>query len=713
GGYYNPFGGGGYDTIGNPFGGGYDPFGGGRSDPYNPFGPATGGDPFGVGMYGPYDPNAGALYGDNGAYDPYRTYDPFTNVTDNDDDQTNTNANTATTVFERILFGTAGNDELVGPSGANVNFYFAPNLRGGTDVIQTSGVSSQISFDQLANVKIKLTMSSTIPRDGVMSIWNGDVLADEGVVAADSSITFHNIAQYMFSTATTAMASDFVSGTSADSSQGSTSAPPADGDIIRFKESLALGGVGYMLAGTDAADGFTTSAAYDNTPQPEGILIFGRGGGDTFAIDTKGDHMIIGGATAAADNVNGGNGYPTTYINHFDYSGQTVHPIYAYLYSVGSGAMGGDASITNDPNHTLGTSDRLMDQLWDVGALTATDFADTIRINGGTYYAIDGGAGNDTILLAGTDAKVGSINGGAGTNDIVAQHIYTNGTYGSADMPQLTAVEILKLEGMTSGSTTITGINTSDHLVSAISVSLQDNSTMTFSGSGDMTGVSYIAFKEMYAANDTGPKIAYTAGTTIMTGMGGSDTLTGTAVNDILFGGYGNDTLYGGAGSDVLIGGWDSDTMTGGVGHDVFYYSATGGNIDHITDFAVGGAGDKFDMSAIVRGGTVSGTPVYAATNPTNVGAFGNTNALQLGSGGTPPSYDSIWSAKAVLDGSTIDSGSFYFAYLNSIDNNVHVGVVNTVDGTFGANDTAVDMVSLDNVHDFSTALAVTNFVVT
>ncbi|TCB52811.1 type I secretion C-terminal target domain-containing protein [Acinetobacter sp. ANC 4779] len=67
--------------------------------------------------------------------------------------------------------------------------------------------------------------------------------------------------------------------------------------------------------------------------------------------------------------------------------------------------------------------------------------------------------------------------------------------------------------------------------------------------------------------------------------------------------------LNGGAGYDLLIGGSGNDTLTGGLGNDTALYElldnldATGGNgTDTWTDFAVGSAADKIDVSALLDG---------------------------------------------------------------------------------------------------------------
>ncbi|MDM1737476.1 type I secretion C-terminal target domain-containing protein [Acinetobacter towneri] len=93
-------------------------------------------------------------------------------------------------------------------------------------------------------------------------------------------------------------------------------------------------------------------------------------------------------------------------------------------------------------------------------------------------------------------------------------------------------------------------------------------------------------------------------------GHDGNDVLTGGSGNDLLRGGTGDDTLIGGAGNDLLIGGAGNDQITGGTGSDTLYFEAldnttstggTGGNgKDTWTDFEVGVAGDKINISELL-----------------------------------------------------------------------------------------------------------------
>jgi Ca2+-binding RTX toxin-like protein len=84
-------------------------------------------------------------------------------------------------------------------------------------------------------------------------------------------------------------------------------------------------------------------------------------------------------------------------------------------------------------------------------------------------------------------------------------------------------------------------------------------------------------------------------------GGAGDDTLNGGAGRNTLYGGAGDDTLTGGAGRDWLLSGAGADTLNGGRGIDYFHVrdvAATLDRADRITDFGVGGEGDRVDVGS-------------------------------------------------------------------------------------------------------------------
>jgi Ca2+-binding RTX toxin-like protein len=105
---------------------------------------------------------------------------------------------------------------------------------------------------------------------------------------------------------------------------------------------------------------------------------------------------------------------------------------------------------------------------------------------------------------------------------------------------------------------------------------------------------------------------------TVLSG-GGNDTITGGALKDYLDGGAGADTIDGGGGNDNILGRAGADTLIGGAGLDYFHYqdvneSNAANGIDKITDFTVGAAGEKIDLSGIDANTGVGATGNQAFT---------------------------------------------------------------------------------------------------
>ncbi|MGL5083495.1 MAG: beta strand repeat-containing protein [Microcoleaceae cyanobacterium] len=157
---------------------------------------------------------------------------------------------------------------------------------------------------------------------------------------------------------------------------------------------------------------------------------------------------------------------------------------------------------------------------------------------GGTLVnVLDGGLGNDTLILNTTNDKlVGVLDG---NDSIVAGGLAPAGVFELLD---------------TLGNNTLVGSN-------------GDDSLRTGDGSDFLQGGTVVA------ASGTIPGILESIGA-------GDDTLVSGAGNDYLFGGTGTDFLIAEAGDDTLQGGYNSsaggDVLTGGEGSDRFFYQFAG-----------------------------------------------------------------------------------------------------------------------------------------
>lgn len=156
------------------------------------------------------------------------------------------------------------------------------------------------------------------------------------------------------------------------------------------------------------------------------------------------------------------------------------------------------------------------------------------RLNGGVGTdVVDGGVGNDRLTVAGTEARLDRLLGGADTDTLQVIGT-TNLALANFDA---TAASIEIWRGNGKALIGDAGANSFD-----------------FSALDAVSSISFID------------------------GRGGNDTLVGSDFADVLRGGTGADTLTGGEGND---------TLTGGANFDTFFFSAAFGH-DTITDFSEG-----------------------------------------------------------------------------------------------------------------------------
>ncbi|HEY9079340.1 FecR domain-containing protein [Magnetovibrio sp.] len=642
---------GGYSPYGpSPYGndfyfGGGDQFFGPGSDPY-----FNGGDPF----FGPGDNlyfGEGEYFGDYGLYGPGDgIYDPFafdpkydvgeyTNIYD-------PLYENVTYAFDEHFAGTTGSDALVGTT-KNTNFYFTHSALGGTDTVNDPGGSNQISFDQMQSMMIKLTIDSTSSNVGTFDIrtvtsgFNSSAFSS-GTDA--TTISFHGITQYLFSdiSLSTAYSSTYT----ALNPKGVTSTPES-GDVLVF-ENMGTSEVGYAIAGTTTADTFTIDQTAD------GMLIFGRGGGDTFNIQNFGsidttdsnnhkvdstDHILIGGIYQSTvsdgtgnnndlkgvdNSTSGSDGIPDTNLNVFDYSGLNLTSFSLTLSGTSTvindgtkgvmvhldgeaGEPGGDAYLAENVTNAQ-TYSRINDLMWDVGSFIATTKIDAIEVVSGSYQKIDANGGNDGMTISGT-AKIAYVYGGDGNDTIqVDTNLLGNSTLSSSSYGGITKM----LYGGRADGTTDS--STSDTLV------LNGGGTVSAAAMAVVSGFETITLKSdaTYSITLNSGAQALTIGGSAVTSSSNTITLNGANVSTSalsMTGGAGNDTFTGGGGNDTLTAAGGNDTLTGGAGNDTFNVTV---GTDTITDLG-GASGGQSDVLVVNSGATANATlnGSFSATSST------------------------------------------------------------------------------------------------
>jgi Ca2+-binding RTX toxin-like protein len=248
---------------------------------------------------------------------------------------------------------------------------------------------------------------------------------------------------------------------------------------------------------------------------------------------------------------------------------------------------------------------------------------DTIKVGALTLpVALNGGDGNDTFQLTGAPVAGSTIDGGTGTNTVVAPNAtnaWTISALNTGTVDGASFVNVQNLTGNTGNDTftfgpagsmsgLITGGGGSDQIVGAnianawqITGTNAGNlngtqftgiknltggtaiDTFLFGSSGSVGGVinggstggdwlDYSAYTTSISVNLANGTASHTGGVTNIQnvrGGNGANTLTGDAQGNILVGGSGADTITGGSGRSLLIGGKGKDTIKGGSGDDI------------------------------------------------------------------------------------------------------------------------------------------------
>ncbi|MGY6278400.1 calcium-binding protein, partial [Methylomonas sp. MgM2] len=307
--------------------------------------------------------------------------------------------------------------------------------------------------------------------------------------------------------------------------------------------------IGTTLIGT--AGGNTMTALDDY-----GWTLLGNAGNDTL-IGNAGDDVLVGGS--GSDILFGGDGDDTFVVEGVDNGYDRFEGGGGFDTIVGGG---GDDLIRL---HQFG-GDYMVERIdggLGLNTIAGTGYGDTIDLSGTEVLnvaAIDGGAGNDTLIgNAGDDVLVG----GRGSD------ILSGGD------------DTFVVEGVDSGYDRFEGGAGFDTIV----------------GGGGDDLIRLHQFGGAYAVE----RIDGGLGSNTIAGTGYGDTidLSGTELLNIaaIDGGAGNDTLTGSAAGDVLIGGSGSDTLAGGDGDDTFVVEGVDSGYDRFEggagfDTIMGGDGD-------------------------------------------------------------------------------------------------------------------------
>jgi Ca2+-binding RTX toxin-like protein len=295
------------------------------------------------------------------------------------------------------------------------------------------------------------------------------------------------------------------------------------------------------LGAGSGGDGETATGFENSTGGAGGDTLIGAAGANRLD-GAAGADTLIGGA--GADALTGGSGVDTV-----DYADGRASGVNVDLPA----GTGGDAGET----------------LAEVERVLGTDFADTLRGDGGAD-GFDASGGDDLVIPGPGDD--GQVLGGAGTDTIRYDDGRTGGV--TVDLGSASDVD----GGASDGGEQAIGF---EHVVGSAAAD-------TITGSdGDET-------LEGLGGDDR------------LSGGDGVDTLEGGAGADTLDGGAGADTLRGGTADDVLHGGTGADVLTGGDGADTVSYAERATPVIVSLDAIAndGGAGENDAVAADVENAT-------------------------------------------------------------------------------------------------------------
>lgn len=524
-----------------------------------------------------------------------------------------------------VIEGGAGNDQLVGGMGNDI-------LRGGSgDDTLVGGIGNGTSAG----------LSTVYTNDGGQDTFDGGegsdiayayytdqtggIAFDLANVAGNSAITMGGVAAGSFTSIERVI---FRGGSGADTVKGSgaldTLVGNAGDDVLDgwFGNDTLSGGLGNdTLIGGEGLD----TATYVNATAGVNVDLRIAGAQDTGGegVDTLSSIEYLTGSSFG-DTLRGNDAFNLLVDNAVAGPAGQTDSLYGYGGNDSILVTRAAGTVATNVNMDGGDGDDFLELR--SGTLSAALATNAVGLIGNTYAAlgttgnrfldtvvVDGGAGNDRIVL--TAVKAAVVDAGSG-NDTLSLSLLGAATESKHTVTLGTGQDTIQLAG--------TGVvaSTTDHgnLVTDFEVgSAGDRFEMTTFLNGSLLG--YTANSNAFASGhlrllqsgtdlllqvdrDAGAAAnafvtlftianGYTGGFTAynfdgfigdlvltgfasdetITGATGNDTLSGAGGNDVLVGLAGNDTLDGGEGNDTLFGGEGDDVLTGGAGVDTASYS--------------------------------------------------------------------------------------------------------------------------------------------
>lgn len=252
--------------------------------------------------------------------------------------------------------------------------------------------------------------------------------------------------------------------------------------------------------------------------------------------------------------------------------------------------------------------------------------------SGGGVDAMYGGAGNDTFTVR---RQAGSIDGGSGSDTVIAYQFSSGGIYSTGDLSTLTFTNVERL---------ISGPAITYSLLSQL------NSFQTITGGDDTKWIKFDLSGGPGGAIDFAPKLKKPGEHIFFRAFNATSAVqvNGTAGDDLLGGSDFADTLTGGDGNDTLDGDGDADTLIGGAGDDIYQTDGT----DTLIETLAGAAGGIDTVRSAVSFDLTSSARLQGEFENLTLNGFGASNGygnhldnILIGSG-----YDNILDGRGGAD---------------------------------------------------------------
>jgi len=580
-------------------------------------------------------------------------------------DASNATLSTDTLYSIEEVYGTVGNDTMIGGSGASNTLYGGDGndtLTGNLDGDYLDGATGVNLADYSAR-----TESLTVD----LSAVSKNIYKTGSSPTSTNSDTLNNLQNI-----NTGSGNDTITGNSANNTikagSGNDIISGGTGDDVLYGEmgnDTFIGGTGNdtfiggtstsVDSGNDTAD-YTSALFSINANLTTGTVV---GNAATEGTDTLyGIENIIGssgndtirGKVGVANTLSGAAGNDTLYggldgdyldggtgTNSVDYSSESAN-----------------ISINLSNSQANYTGSATYDTLVNLQNAIAGSGNDTLIGKSGTVNTLKGGLGDDLLtgnfdgdMLEGEDG-VDTLAYGSETAslsvDLSLQSIAKTASLANKDT--FNTIEFIQTG---SGADTITQSASSD--VNSFSIdggsgidtidygALLENITLTLAGASDAT----VVVGTVGGGNDDVIRnIENVKGSKV------ADTITGDTLSNIIYGNEGTDTLSGEGGNDTLYGGADNDILYGGAGSDNLYGDA-GDDTIVIAASDIDGSADRYD------GGTGSSDTIDYSILHVNENLTVTLNGSSAGSATTSNASigtDALYNIENVIAGSGNDT---------------------------------------------------------